>query len=285
MKAQRRFARSRFGNAMNLIILIPLALFMMFPMVYSINNAFKPLEELFKFPPNLFVKNPTLDNFKDISILMRDSIVPMSVYIFNSVYLTIVGVIGQIVVASLAAYMVSKHDFFGRTVLMNMVVLSLMFTGSVVSIPSYFIMTKLHLVNTHWAILLPSFCSSMGMFLMKQFIDSSVPNTLLEAARIDGAGELHIFGRIVMPLCKPAWLTMIIFSFQGLWGTTGGAVLFDERLKTIPVAFNNISAGGLISRAGVSSAISVIMILPPIITFIVTQSNVLETMSSSGIKD
>ena len=285
MKAQRRYARSRFGNAINLLVLVPLALFMVFPLVYAINNAFKPMEELFKFPPDLFVKNPTFNNFGDISILMRDSIVPLSVYIFNSAFLTIVGVIGQIVIASLAAYMISKHNFFGRTLLMEMVVLSLMFTGAVVAIPSYVIMTKLQLVNTHWSILLPSFCSSMGLFLMKQFIDSTVPDTLLEAARIDGAGEIHIFLRIVMPLCKPAWMTMIIFSFQSLWGNTGGALLFDERLKTLPTAFGNIASGGLITRAGVSSAVSVIMIIPPIITFLITQSNVMETMATSGIKD
>ena len=285
MNMQKRFTRSRFGSAVNLFILVLIGLFMVFPMVYTINNAFKPTDELFMFPPNLFVHNPTLDNFLDFSVLMRDSVVPMSRYFINSVLITLIGVTGQVLLASLAAYMISKHDFFGRNVLMEMVVISLMFTGSVTAIPSYVIMTKLHLINTHFSIILPAFCSSMGLFLMKQFIDQMIPFTLLEAARLDGAGELRIFFGIVMPICKPAWMTLIIFSFQSLWNNGGSTFIFDESLKTLPYAFNNIAASGLIARAGVTAAVGLLMILPPIVTFIITQSNVLETMATSGMKD
>ena len=285
MNMQKRFTRSRFGSAINLIILTLIGLFMVFPMVYTFNNAFKPTDELFMFPPNLFVRNPTLDNFLDFSVLMRDSVVPMSRYFINSVLITLIGVTGQVLMASLAAYMISKHDFFGRNVLMEMVIISLMFTGSVTAIPNYVIMTKLHLINTHFSIILPAFCSSMGLFLMKQFIDQMIPFTLLEAARLDGAGELRIFFRIVMPICKPAWMTLIIFSFQSLWNNGGSTFIFDENLKTLPYAFNNIAASGLIARAGVTAAVGLLMILPPIITFIITQSNVLETMATSGMKD
>lgn len=285
MSMQKRFTRSRFGSAVNLVILTLIGLFMVFPMVYIINNAFKPTDELFMFPPNLFVRNPTFDNFLDFSVLMRDSVVPMSRYFINSVLITLIGVSGQVILASLAAYMISKHDFFGRNVLMEMVIISLMFTGSVTAIPNYVIMTKLHLINTHLSIILPAFCSSMGLFLMKQFIDQMIPFTLLEAARLDGAGELRIFFRIVMPICKPAWMTLIIFSFQSLWNNSGSTFIFDENLKTLPYAFNNIAASGLIARAGVTAAVGLLMILPPIVTFIITQSNVLETMATSGMKD
>ncbi len=285
MNMQKRFTRSRFGSAVNLIILMLIGLFMVFPMVYTINNAFKPTDELFMFPPNLFVRNPTLDNFLDFSVLMRDSVVPMSRYFVNSFLITLIGVAGQVVLASLAAYMISKHDFFGRNVLMEMVILSLMFTGSVTAIPNYIIMTKLHLINTHLSIILPAFCSSMGLFLMKQFIDQMIPHSLLEAARLDGAGELYIFFRIVMPICKPAWMTLIIFSFQSLWNNAGSTYIFDEELKTLPYAFNNVASSGLIARAGVTAAVGLLMILPPIVTFVITQSNVLETMATSGIKD
>ncbi|MBQ9964555.1 MAG: carbohydrate ABC transporter permease [Clostridia bacterium] len=285
MNMQKRFTRSRFGSAVNLIILVLIGLFMVFPMVYTINNAFKPTDELFMFPPNLFVRNPTLDNFLDFSVLMRDSVVPMSRYFVNSFLITLIGVAGQVVLASLAAYMISKHDFFGRNVLMEMVILSLMFTGSVTAIPNYIIMTKLHLINTHLSIILPAFCSSMGLFLMKQFIDQMIPHSLLEAARLDGAGELYIFFRIVMPICKPAWMTLIIFSFQSLWNNAGSTYIFDEELKTLPYAFNNVASSGLIARAGVTAAVGLLMILPPIVTFVITQSNVLETMATSGIKD
>ena len=285
MSMQKRFTRSKFGSSVNFLILVLIGLFMVFPMVYTINNAFKPTDELFMFPPNLFVRNPTLNNFLDFSVLMRDSVVPISRYFINSFLITLIGVTGQVILASLAAYMISKHDFFGRNVLMEMVIISLMFTGSVTAIPNYVIMTKLHLINTHLSIILPAFCSSMGLFLMKQFIDQMIPYSLLEAARLDGAGELRIFFGIVMPICKPAWMTLIIFSFQSLWNNAGSTYIFDEPLKTLPYAFNNIASSGLIARAGVTAAVGLLMILPPIVTFIITQSNVLETMATSGMKD
>ncbi|MBQ7974969.1 MAG: carbohydrate ABC transporter permease [Clostridia bacterium] len=192
---------------------------------------------------------------------------------------------GQIVIASIAAYFISKHNFFGRKFLMEIVVTSLMFTGAVIAIPNYVIMTKFNLINSHLSIILPAFCSSMGLFLMKQFMDQMIPFTLLEAARIDGAGELTIFAKIVMPICKPAWLTMLVFSFQGIWANTGGTYIFDESLKTLPHALNNIVSNGLIAMQGVSAAVALIMIIPPIVVFLISQSNVLDTMATSGIKD
>ena len=285
MKYAKRFARSRTGNILNFILLTLIAAFMVFPMVYTINNAFKPTNELFLFPPRLFVQHPTLGNFRDFNILMRDSVTPLSRYFFNSAYITALGVTGQVILASLAAYTISKHDFFGKNVLMETVILSLMFTGAVVAIPNYIIMTKLHLINTHLSIILPAFSSSLGLFLMKQFIDQMVPQSLLEAARIDGAGEMRLFFRIVMPICRPAWMTLIIFSFQSLWNNTGGSYIFDEELKTLPYAFNNIASSGLVARTGVTAAVALLMLLPPVITFILSQSSVMETMATSGIKD
>ena len=281
----KRFTRSRAGDALNITVLLLVAAFMAFPLIFAVSNAFKPVEELFIFPPKLIVRNPSLVNFRNLSIMMRESTVPLSRNFFNSVFITVVGVGGQVILASLTAYVLSKHDFYGRRILMEIVIVSLMFTGSVIMIPSYIIVTELHLINTHFSIILPAFCSSMGLFLMKQFIDSSIPNVLLEAAKIDGAGEMTMFFKIVMPLCKPAWLTLFIFSFQTLWNSDGGAYIFDDELKLLPSALNNISNSGAVARAGVSGAVSLIMLVPPIVTFLITQSNVLETMATSGIKD
>jgi ABC-type glycerol-3-phosphate transport system permease component len=285
MSTTRKYARSRAGRFVNFTLLLMLALFMFFPMLLTINNAFKPLNELFLFPPRLFVMNPTLENFRSFGVLMRESVVPISRYLFNSVFITVTGVAGQIVFASLAGYMISKHDFFGRRVLMEMVILSLMFTGTVMGIPSYIIQTKMGLIDSQLSVILPAFSSSMGLFLMKQFIDQMVPNTILAAARIDGAGELRIFSSIVMPICKPAWMTLIIFAFQSLWGNTGGNTIFNESLKTLPYAFSTLNAGGIVSRAGISAAMALIMVVPPLINFIFAQSRVMETMSTSGIKE
>jgi len=276
--------RSTAGNVVVFLFLLIIALFMVLPMVFVFSNAFKPMSELFIFPPRLFPRNPTADNFTNLSSLLGESWLPFPRYILNTLIITIVGTTGNIIFSSMAAYILSKKDFPGKKFLFELVVVSLLFSATVTAIPNYIIMTKLHLINTLWAIILPLLPSSMGLFLMKQFMDQMIPDALIEAAQLDGAGENRIFVQIVMPMVKPAWLTQLIFSFQGIWGSTGGIFIFDEELKTLPTALTNIVSGG-IARTGVSAAISLIMILPPIIVFLLAQSNVIETMSSSGIKD
>ncbi len=276
--------RSTAGNILVFLFLLIIALFMVLPMIFVFSNAFKPMSELFIFPPKLFPRNPTFDNFTNLSSLLGESWLPFPRYILNTLIITIVGTTGNIIFSSMAAYILSKKNFPGKKFLFELVVVSLLFSATVTAIPNYIIMTKLHLINTLWAIILPLLPSSMGLFLMKQFMDQMVPDALIEAAQIDGAGENRIFIQIVMPMVKPAWLTQLIFSFQGIWSSTGGIFIFDEELKTLPTALTNIVSGG-IARTGVSAAISLIMILPPIMVFLFAQSNVIETMSSSGIKD
>lgn len=281
-----RFTRSAAGNVVNLLFLFLVAAAMALPMVYTVSSAFKPSDELFLFPPRLFVSNPTIINFTSLGSVMRDSWVPVSRYLVNSIFITVVGVIGQVVCASMAAYVLSRDSFPGQKLLNSIVVLSLMFSATVTAVPTYVVMVLLGLVNTHFAVILPAFCSSLGLFLMKQFMDQMVPMALLEAARIDGAGEFRIYFSIVMPICRPAWLTLIIFSFQSLWSNSGGIFIFDEQLKTLPYALNSLMGSTvIIARAGVSAAVSLLMVLPPLLTFILTQSNVLETMSTSGMKE
>ena len=279
-----RFARSTFGNILNFLVLLLVAAFMVIPMIYTISNAFKPFNELFIFPPRLLVMNPTFDNFLGINSILRQSWIPLTRYVLNSVVVTGVGVLGQIIFASLAGFVLSKEIFPGRDFLNKIVVFSLMFSGNVTAIPNYIIFTKLGIINTHLSLILPAFCNSLGLFLMKQFIDQRVPESLLEAARIDGAGEFRIYLNVVMPLCKPAWLTLLIFSFQSLWSTAGGTYIYDEQLRTLPSALTTMIYGG-IARAGVSAAVALLLVIPPTLTFILSQSNVLQTMASSGMKE
>ncbi|HOB36944.1 MAG: carbohydrate ABC transporter permease [Clostridiales bacterium] len=279
-----RFARSTFGNILNFLVLLLVAAFMVIPMIYTISNAFKPFNELFIFPPRLLVMNPTFDNFLGINSILRQSWIPLTRYVLNSVVVTGVGVLGQIIFASLAGFVLSKEIFPGRDFLNKIVVFSLMFSGNVTAIPNYIIFTKLGIINTHLSLILPAFCNSLGLFLMKQFIDQMVPESLLEAARIDGAGEFRIYLNVVMPLCKPAWLTLLIFSFQSLWSTAGGTYIYDEQLRTLPSALTTMIYGG-IARAGVSAAVALLLVIPPTLTFILSQSNVLQTMASSGMKE
>ena len=119
---------------------------------------------------------------------------------------------------------------------------------------------------------------------MKQFMGTNVPDSIIEAARIDGAGELRLFWKIVMPMVKPAWLTLIVFSFQNLWNASGGVYIQSEQIKSLSYAISQIVSGG-IARAGASAASIVIMMALPILVFFFTQSNIVETMSSSGIKE
>lgn len=265
------------------VVLTVLGAFMALPVVYTVVQAFKPMEELFIFPPRFTVTNPTLKNFRMIGQLTDNLWVPFSRYIFNSVFVSIAGTAGNVFIASMAAYPLAKIDFPGRKLLFKMITVALLFTGGVLGLAQYIIMAKLHMINTYWALILPSVASTMGLFLMKQFMEG-ISDSLIEAARIDGMNEFQIFWKIVMPNVKPAWLTMIIFAFQGMWGMTGGNVIYKESLKMFPTALAQIQAGG-IARAGVAAAASLIMFIPPVVLFLVTQSSIMETMAHAGIKE
>ena len=258
---------------------------MALPMVFVISNAFKPLNELFLFPPQFFVRNPTLNNFRDLLVLMSDSWVPFSRYILNTLFITITGTAGHVIIASMAAYALAKHKFPGSKIIFNTVVLSLMFAPEVTAIPNYLTMSFLGWIDTYYAVVIPAWSASLGLyFSWKQFMDQMVPDSLLEAAKIDGAHEFVIFWKIVMPIVRPAWLTLVILSFQSLWQSTGGNFIYSEQLKTLPNALNQISQGG-IARAGVSAAVALLMMIVPVTVFVINQANVVETMGTSGMKD
>lgn len=256
---------------------------MAMPLVYVINNAFKPLHELYMFPPRIFVRNPTMDNFHDLFVLMSNSWVPFSRYVFNTVLITAVGTVGHVIIASAAAYPLAKHDLPGKKVLFSIVVLSLMFSYNVTAIPNYMIISWLGINNTYLAVILPAFASSLGLYLMKQFMEQ-IPVSLIESARLDGASEYKIFWSVVMPNVKPAWLTLTILMFQFLWGNTGSNFLRSEQLKPLNYALNQIVQGG-VARAGAGSAVGLILMSVPVIFFIIAQGNIIETLSTSGIKE
>ena len=275
--------RSHGGNLLAFILIIFLGCFTALPFVYAVGNAFKPLNELWIFPPKLLPQKPTLTNFFDLFGLLGNSWVPMSRYLFNTVFITVVGTLGQVVFASMCAYPLAKHPFPGHKFIFKLIFYSLMYGGAVTGIPSYLVMMKLHWVDTYWAMIIPAMGSSFGLYLMKQFMEQ-VNNSILEAAKIDGAGEWRIFWTVVMPQVKPAWLTLIVFSVQNLWNSNPGSFIFSEQLKTFPYAVSQIVSGG-IARAGVGSAMTVVMMIVPIAVFVFSQSNIIETMTSSGIKE
>lgn len=259
--------------------------FSVLPLVYCICTALKPLDELLVFPPRFFVYRPTLENFAELPALLESLEVPLSRYLFNSVFVSVVSTVLQILVASMAAYVLSKTQIRGRVVIFLIVQFSLLYNGTTLAVPQYLIFSELGLIDTLLVYILPAIPSSMGVFLCKQYIDSSVPDTLLEAARIDGAGPMRIYWQIIMPIIKPAWMTLLLFAFQGIWSISpSSGTIFSEELKTLPYVMSTISAGG-VARAGASMAATVILMIPPILVYFITQSNVMQTMSSAGMKE
>ncbi len=280
---RRKPNRSFWGDLGIYVMLVVFAAAMAFPLIFSIGSALKPLDELFRFPPTVLPQHPTLDNFSDLFVTMGQSWVPFSRYLVNTAFITFIGTFGHVVIASMAAFVLAKYDFPGSRLFFSVVVTALMFSGYVTGIPNYVIMSRLGMIDTYWAIILPAFAAPIGLFLMKQFMES-LPDALIEAAHLDGAGEFRIFWSIIMPNVKPAWLTIIIFSVQGLWNTNAATVIYSEAKKTLVYALQQIQAGG-IARTGQAAAVTVIVMLVPITIFILSQSRILETMASSGLKD
>jgi len=280
---RKKLNRSSAVTVLLFMFLSVFGAFMAMPLIFTVSNSLKPLNELFYFPPRFFVRNPTLDNFSDLFMLMSDSWVPFSRYIFNTVFITASGTFGHVILASMAAYGLAKHEFPGKKLLFSIVVLSLMFSANVTAIPNYLIISALGINNTYFALILPAFAGSLGLYLMKQFMEQ-IPDSILESARMDGCSEFRIFWSIALPNVKPALFTLIILMFQFLWGNTGGIFLRSEQLKPLSFALNQIAQGG-VARAGVGGAVGFILMIVPITVFIFAQSKIIETMATSGIKE
>lgn len=278
-----RLYRSRSGTFMIVLLMLLFCSFMLLPILYAILQSLKPIEEIFAYPPRFWVKNPTLDNFTQVFQLADNLWVPFSRYLFNSVLVSVLGTGLYIIIASMAAYPLAKATFPGSKIISLIIVWTMLFRGEVTAIPQYIIISSLKMVDTYAALLLPAMASTMGVFLMQQFMASAIPGETLEAARIDGASEFGILFKIVFPCVKPGWLTLIIFTFQSFWNSSGGTYLYSEELKMLPSVLSAISAGGIV-RAGAGSAVAVLLMIPPIMIFIFSQSSIMETMSHSGLK-
>ena len=283
-KTGKRATRSVGGNVVVIICLVIMGVFMALPLYYAIVASLKPYEEIFVFPPKLYVKRPTLDNFISLFTSFSDSLVPFSRYVMNSVLVTGLTTLLGVLSGSMAAYPLAKNPFRGRNFLFNIVVTSLLFVPQVTFVPQYIILARLGWINSYKTLILPAVGSSLGLFLMKQFMEQ-LPDSMLESARIDGASEYRICFGVVLPNVKPALLTVILFVFQSAWNNRGQTFIFDEELKLLPVAVSDIVASNGIAYMGMGSAATVLLMLPPIILFILTQRRIVETMAFAGLKD
>lgn len=271
------------GDIAIFVLLTLLGIFMVFPLYYSIIQSFKPISELFVFPPKLYVISPTGENYSNLFKVAGNLWVPFSRYVFNSVFVTIVISVLHVFVVCCCAYCLSKCRFPGYNLLNQIIVTSLLFTSTATWIMQYVVMAKMGLINTYWALILPNVATSMGLYLMRQSM-STIHDSIIDAAKVDGAGVFRTCWQVVIPNQKPAIATLIIFVFQSAWNVTGGSLVYEEQLKTLPTIMSQIAASG-IARQGIIYASAVVLMIPPLVIFLIAQSNVMETMANSGMKD
>ena len=285
----KRKIRLHFSTTLVYILMLLLVAFTALPLIYMISTAFKPLEELFVFPPRFFVQKPTMGNFSDLFTALSASTVPFSRYVFNSLLVTVVSVAATCIISSMCAYGISKHNPPGAGKIMSLIITALMFTTHVSQIPRFIIISSMGLLNTYSALILPLIAVPYNCFLMKQFIDQ-YPNELLEAGRMDGANEWTLFWRIVMPALKPAWATLIVFSFVSSWNDYFSPLVYTSSMtmKTLPLAVQTIGASSPgvpnYANAGAVAAATFLMTLPTIVIFTIMQKKVIKTMTYSGLK-
>ncbi|MBR6792645.1 MAG: carbohydrate ABC transporter permease [Ruminococcus sp.] len=284
LKASNKQAGRKIGGTVCIFLfLLILGLFMALPIYLAVVMSIKPVEELFIFPPKLYAIEPTLENFGDMFAVLKSNQVPFSRYVFNSVFVTITVTVAQCVFGSMAAFVLAKCRFPGCKFLNSVIVIALLYQSNVIYIMQYIVMAELNMIDTYMALIFPSIASPMGLFLMRQSI-GQVPDAMIDAAKVDGAGLFRICWQIVMPNQKPALMTLIIFAFQAAWNIQAGSVVFNEAYKTLPTVVQQAATSGL-ARAGVAMAAAVFMLVPPIVVFMIAQKNVIETMAHSGIKE
>jgi putative chitobiose transport system permease protein len=278
-----QLSRSRAGSFGIFIFLLLICGFMVLPVVYAVVQSIKPIEEYYIFPPRFFVQNPTFQNYRDIFALSDNLWVPFSRYLFNTVFISVVGTVVYVIIASMAAYPLAKSKIPGVFIISQLIVWTLLFNSQSTAVVQYMVVSIFGMVDTYWAILLPMLAGTMGVFLMQQFIHATIHDSILEAARIDGANEFTILFRIVMPTVKTGWLTVIVFTFQSFWNNNSSNYIYSENLKQLSAVLGSISSGG-IARAGAGAAVVILMMIPTVIVFLYTQRSIMETMAYSGLK-
>ncbi len=284
----KKTPRSFWGNVALGLFLLLMGLAFFFPVIYMLSQSLKPMNEMFIFPPRILVMNPTFNNYRDFVNVLANTVVPVTRSLFNSLFVVVVGSIGHIVIASLCAYPLAKYKFPGSNFFNQLIVYSLMFNATVTMIPNFLTIARLGMLDTQWAIIIPGFASTLGLYLMKNFMEQ-IPDSLMEAAQIDGAGYVRIHFLIVMPVTKPALVTAFILVFQSFWTNTGDRFIYTEANKGFAYVVQQLASGKISgvgsSYAGISAASAIIMFAVPLIVFLIMQNNVVSTMATSGMKE
>lgn len=275
--------RSKIGNFGVYFFVFVIAAYSVIPLILLVSNSLKPISELYIYPPRWIPNNPTFDNYKVLFSLMSSTWIPFSRYIFNTLFVTIVTTVAHIIVAAFAAYPLAKHSFRGKKLINTLIMYSLMFVPAVTDVVNYLTISKLGWINTYAAMIVPHVYYTLGVFMLRNYM-TTIPTALIEAAKMDGCSEVRTLWGIIMPMAKPAWLTLVILMIQNMWGQANITYVYTEKYKTLPAALSQITHGGLI-RVGAAQAVGVIMLIVPAAVFIVNQKKMVETMASSGIKE
>lgn len=268
------------------IIILPLVIFMLFPIIFIVSHAFKPMDELFAYPPRFFVSRPTLDNFSKLMKSAGASAIPMSRYVFNTIIVTASVVFGSVFLSTLAGFALSKLKFKLKYAILELNNAALMFVQVAVMIPRYITVDAIGIKDSYLALILPLISMPVCLFLIKQFIDQ-VPDALIEAAYIDGASDFKVYLKIILPMIRPAIATGAMLAFQTAWGDMASSIYYvsHEGLRTLPFYMNTLTnTNSSIAGQGVAAAAALIMFVPNLVLFIILQRNVMNTMAHSGIK-
>ncbi len=274
------------GQIKIILIILPLVIFMAMPIIFIANHAFKPMEELFAFPPTFFVRNATLENFTKLIKFSRTAGIPLSRYVFNSIAVTVLTVGLSLLFTTCAAFALAKLKFKGRNLMMQINQIAIMFVATAVLIPRYLVICKLGMIDTVWAHVLPLVAMPVALFLVKQFVEQ-VPDSLIEAAYMDGATDMQVYRKVIIPMIKPAIATAAILVFQQVWTNmeTSNYYINDDSMKTLTFYMNSlVNANNSVSGQGIAAAATLIMFIPNLVLFIILQNNVMNTMAHSGIK-
>lgn len=274
------------GQIKLILAVSPLALLMLLPIIFIFCHAFKPMDELFAFPPRFFVQRPTLDNFRGLMKASQTSGIPMSRYVFNSLVVTATDVVLSMVLSTSAGFALSKLKFKGKEALMEINNMALMFVPVAVMIPRYLVINALGMTNNYLAHILPLLAMPVSLFLVKQFIDQ-IPNALIDAAYMDGATDFVVYRKIIIPMIKPAIATSAILAFQQVWSNVESSNLYmnEDGLRTLAFYMNTLAnANNTVAGQGIAAAATLIMFIPNLVMFIFCQKSIMNTMANSGIK-
>lgn len=268
------------GRAAVHVLVYTLALLMLFPFLWMVSTSLKPEDEVFTWPPRLLPWPPQWSNYRDAW-----AIAPFGRYFFNTAFVavSITGV--SLFLNSLAAYAFARLQFRGRDLLFMLLLATTMIPFQVTMIPTFLILERLGWLDTYLGLTVPGFASAFGIFMLRQFM-LSIPEDLLDAARIDGATEFRVYGQIVLPLTKPALATLATFTFMGAWNdfTLPLMVVKSDEMRTLTLAVAALSSGLYVMSFPLMMAAATFVVLPVLVAFLAAQRFFTRSIVLGGFK-